>query len=233
VTVVREKNDGKRIPDTDNEKNMFTGLVETFGTITGIKNAGSSMVLSVKPLSEFEVQLGDSVAVNGVCLTVTKHNGDLSFDVSPETLKSTSLGELKISGKVNLERALRLSDRLGGHIVSGHVDGMGTIRDKKQVGEYTFISFESPPEILKYIVKKGSIAVDGISLTVVDLDHRSFSVAIIPHTLTATNLGDKGIGHRVNLEVDIIGKYVEKLLGPKNSDSSLMGLLKEKGFVNE
>jgi riboflavin synthase len=212
---------------------MFTGLVEIFGTITGIKNAGSSMVLSVKPLSEFEVQLGDSVAVNGVCLTVTKHNGDLAFDVSPETLKSTSLGELQISAKVNLERALRLSDRLGGHIVSGHVDGMGTVRDKKQVGEYTFFTFDSPPEILKYIVKKGSIAIDGISLTVVDLDHRSFSVAIIPHTLASTNLGDKGIGHRVNLEADIIGKYVEKLLGPKNSDASLMGLLKEKGFINE
>jgi riboflavin synthase len=191
---------------------MFTGLVEIFGTITGIKNIGSSMVLSVKPLSEFEVQLGDSVAVNGVCLTVTKHNGDLAFDVSPETLKSTSLGELQISAKVNLERALRLSDRLGGHIVSGHVDGMGTVRDKKQVGEYTFFTFDSPPEILKYIVKKGSIAIDGISLTVVDLDHRSFSVAIIPHTLASTNLGDKGIGHRVNLEADIIGKYVEKLL---------------------
>jgi riboflavin synthase len=212
---------------------MFTGLVEIFGTITGIKNIGSSMVLSVKPLSEFEVQLGDSVAVNGVCLTVTKHNGDLAFDVSPETLKSTSLGELQISAKVNLERALRLSDRLGGHIVSGHVDGMGTVRDKKQVGEYTFFTFDSPPEILKYIVKKGSIAIDGISLTVVDLDHRSFSVAIIPHTLASTNLGDKGIGHRVNLEADIIGKYVEKLLGPKNSDASLMGLLKEKGFINE
>lgn len=212
---------------------MFTGLVETFGAITAVKNTGNSIRLSVKPLSEFEVRLGDSVSVNGVCLTVTQHKGDLSFDVSPETLRSTNLGELRISDKVNLERALRLSDRLGGHIVSGHVDGIGTIRDKKQVGEYTFYTFESPADILKYVVKKGSIAIDGISLTVVDLDQRSFSVAIIPHTLTATNIGDKSIGDKVNLEADIIGKYVEKLVSKKDNDSGLMDLLKEKGFVNE
>jgi riboflavin synthase len=148
-------------------------------------------------------------------------------------MRSTNLGELKASDRVNLERALRVSDRLGGHIVTGHVDGIGTIKDKKQVGEYTFYTFESRPEILKYIVKKGSIAVDGISLTVVELDSRSFSVAIIPHTLTATNIGDKGVGDKVNLEVDIIGKYVEKFLDKKDSDTSLMELLKEKGFVNE
>lgn len=212
---------------------MFTGLVETFGSVTAVKKTGNSIRLSVKPLSEFEVQIGDSISVNGVCLTVTKHNGELSFDVSPETVRSTNLGALKTGNKINLERALRLSDRLGGHIVTGHVDGIGTIRDKKQAGEYTFYTFESPAEIIKYIVKKGSIAVDGISLTVVDLDHRSFSIAIIPHTLTVTNLGDKGIGDRVNLEADIIGKYVEKLLGKKDTDSHLMELLKEKGFVNE
>ncbi len=212
---------------------MFTGLVETFGTITSIRNTGNGIVLSVKPLSEFEVRLGDSVAVNGVCLTVTHHNGDISFDVSPESLKSTNLGAMKVSDKINLERALRLSDRLGGHIVSGHVDGIGTIRQKKQAGEYTFYTFDCPDEILKYVVQKGSIAIDGISLTVVDVDHSSFSVAIIPHTLSATNLGDKGVGNRVNLEADIIGKYVEKLLGKKDTGPSLMGLLKEKGFVNE
>ncbi len=212
---------------------MFTGLVETFGTITSIRNTGNGIVLSVKPLSEFEVRLGDSVAVNGVCLTVTHHNGDISFDVSPESLKSTNLGAMKVSDKINLERALRLSDRLGGHIVSGHVDGIGTIRQKKQAGEYTFYTFDCPDEILKYVVQKGSIAIDGISLTVVDVEHSSFSVAIIPHTLSATNLGDKGVGNRVNLEADIIGKYVEKLLGKKDTGPSLMGLLKEKGFVNE
>ena len=212
---------------------MFTGLVETFGTVTAVHNSGISISLSVKPLSEFEVHRGDSISVNGVCLTVTKHNGDVSFDVSPETLRSTNLGELKISTRVNLERAMKLSDRLGGHMVTGHVDGIGTITERKKVGEYTFYSVEAPANILKYIVKKGSIAVDGISLTVTDLDHRSFSVAIIPHTLTATNLGDKGVGDRINLETDIIGKYVEKFLGKDDGDSHLMELLKEKGFVNE
>ncbi len=222
---------------------MFTGLVETFGTISAVKDAGNGIRLSVKPLTDFEVQSGDSVSVNGVCLTVTEYgkgvsqyaptSSELSFDVSPETLRSTNLGELRIGDKVNLERALRLSDRLGGHIVTGHVDGIGKIREKKEVGEYTFYSFESPAEILGYVVKKGSIAVDGVSLTVTDLDRRSFSVAIIPHTLAATNIGDKRIGDKVNLEADIIGKYVEKLLGKKDSDSGLMELLKEKGFVNE
>lgn len=212
---------------------MFTGLVETSGTITAVKNAGNGIRLSVKPLSEFEVRLGDSVSVNGVCLTVTKHNGDISFDVSPETLRSTNLENLKVSHKVNLERALRLSDRLGGHLVTGHVDGTGTIRDKKRAGEYTFYTFETSADVLRYIVKKGSVAIDGISLTVVDIDHRTFSVAIIPHTAAATNIGGKGIGDRVNLEADIIGKYVEKLLGRKDTESNLMELLREKGFIND
>jgi riboflavin synthase len=212
---------------------MFTGLVETLGAITSLTHTGSGIRLSLKPLSDYEVQIGDSISINGVCLTVTKHNGDISFDVSPETMKSTNLGELQVGDKVNLERALRLSDRLGGHIVTGHVDNTGRIISRKPVGEYTFYTFESPPEILKYVVKKGSIAIDGISLTVNDLDSRSFSVAIIPHTLTATNLGGKNVGDKVNLEVDIIGKYVEKLLGKEGSGSSLMTLLKEEGFTND
>jgi len=211
---------------------MFTGLIEAVGTVTSVKNTGKVIKLSVKPPVDFETQLGESVSVNGVCLTVTKHNGDISFDISPETLRSTNLGKLKTSDRVNLERALRLSDRLGGHIVTGHVDGTGTVREKKQIGEYTFYTFESPPELLKYIVQKGSIAVDGISLTVVEVDNRSFSVAIIPHTLAATNIGDKDIGDIVNLEVDIIGKYVEKFLNRTDSDSTLMTLLKEKGFID-
>ncbi len=212
---------------------MFTGLVETLGSITSLKNIGNGIRLSLQPSTSFELNTGDSVSVNGVCLTVTKQDSDVSFDVSPETMKSTNLGELKVSDKVNLERALRLSDRLGGHIVTGHVDDVGKIINKKPVGEYTFYTFEAPPEILKYTVKKGSIAIDGISLTVIELDNRSFSVAIIPHTLTATNLGSKGIGDKVNLEVDIMGKYVEKLLGKKDPDSGLMELLKEEGFADE
>jgi len=212
---------------------MFTGLVETTGTAASVVNTGNGIRLSVKPASSFELQLGDSISVNGVCLTVTKHGAEISFDVSPETLKSTNLGALNVGDRVNLERALRLSDRLGGHIVTGHVDGIGVIKEKRKTGEYTFYTFEAPPEILKYIVKKGSITVDGISLTVVDLDSRTFHVAIIPHTLTATNLGEKGAGDRVNLEADIIGKYVERLLGTKGPDTGLMDLLKEEGFVNE
>jgi riboflavin synthase len=212
---------------------MFTGLVETTGTVSSVINRGNSIRLAVRLSSPFELQVGESIAVNGVCLTATNSEGDISFDVSPESLRSTNLGELRVSHKVNLERALRLSDRLGGHIVTGHVDGIGTIRDKKPSGEYTFYTIEAPPEILKYTVKKGSITVDGISLTVVDLDSRSFSVAIIPHTLTATNLGEKGAGSRVNLEADIIGKYVEKLLGKKTAGSGLMDVLKEEGFIND
>jgi len=212
---------------------MFTGLVETTGTVASVYNTGNGIRLSVKPASSFDLQLGESISVNGVCLTVTKYESAVSFDVSPETLKSTNLGELRVSGKVNLERALRLSDRLGGHIVTGHVDGIGVIKGKRKTGEYTFYTFDAPPEILKYIVKKGSITIDGISLTVVDLDTGSFNVAIIPHTLTATNLGEKGVGDRVNLEADIIGKYVERLLGKKGPDTGLMDLLKEEGFVNE
>jgi len=212
---------------------MFTGLLETKETVSSVTNTGNGVRLSVTQQADFDLQLGESVSVNGVCLTVIKHKGEISFDVSPETLKSTNIGELKVGDKVNLERALKLSDRLGGHLVTGHVDGTGTIRDKKLSGEYTFYTFDSSEEILKYIVQKGSIAVDGISLTVVGLDNRSFSVAIIPHTLTATNIGEKGMGDRVNLEVDIIGKYVEKFVAGKESVSGLANMLKEKGFVNE
>lgn len=212
---------------------MFTGLVETLGTVTSVRNAGNGIRLSLKPLSDFEQQIGDSISVNGVCLTVTTNDGDISFDVSPETMRSTDLGELKPGSRVNLERALRLSDRLGGHIVTGHVDGVGKIIDRKKAGEYTFYKFDAPPEVLKYIVKKGSVAIDGISLTVIECDNRSFSVAIIPHTLVETNIGEKKAGDRVNLEADIIGKYVEKFLGRKDTGANLAELLKQEGFTNE
>jgi riboflavin synthase len=215
---------------------MFTGLIETMGAVASVEKTGNGIRLSLRPLNDFEANPGDSVAVNGVCLTVTNPGRGFAcnaptFDISPETIRSTNLGELKAGDQVNLERALKLSDRLGGHIVTGHVDGVGVIKGKKQAGEYTFYTFESSQEILKYVVKKGSIAVDGISLTVVELDNKSFSVAIIPHTLTATNIGNKGPGNKVNLEVDIIGKYVEKFLNRKDTDRGLMELLKEEGFA--
>ncbi len=212
---------------------MFTGLIESLGTVSSITRTANGIRLSLKPSDPFELHIGDSISVNGVCLTATTDSGDIAFDVSPETMKSTNLGELTVGNRVNLERAMRLSDRLGGHIVTGHVDGVGTIREKRQSGEYTFYTFETPPPVTKYLVKKGSVAVDGISLTVVETDSRGFSVAIIPHTLAVTNLGDKGMRDRVNLEADIIGKYVEKFVSRSGSDSNLMELLSEKGFTNE
>jgi riboflavin synthase len=209
---------------------MFTGLVEALGHISSFQKTSNGMRLSMKPSSNMDVKIGDSIAVNGVCLTATTDQGSIVFDVSPETMKSTNLGELKVNQKVNLERALRLSDRLGGHIVTGHVDAVGKIRERRPEGEYTFYTFDAPPEVLRYIVKKGSVAIDGISLTVTGLDSGSFSVAIIPHTLTATNLGDKNKGSSVNIEIDIIGKYVEKFLGNKDNSKGLESLLKEEGF---
>ncbi|MDP3296746.1 MAG: riboflavin synthase [Thermodesulfovibrionia bacterium] len=210
---------------------MFTGLIENIGTVSSIKRAGGGLKISICPESAIELQIGDSVSINGACLTVVETGRDIAFEVSPETLRNTNLGELKVNDKVNIERALRLSDRLGGHLVTGHIDGIGVIIDKRQEGDYTFYTFEAHPKILKYTVEKGSIAVDGISLTVIGLDMKSFTVAIIPHTLTATNIGSKGIGDKVNLEVDIIGKYVEKFVSKQNNDPSLMELLKEKGFT--
>jgi len=210
---------------------MFTGLIENTGRVISTKKMGAGLKLFIRPEFDMELQIGDSVSINGVCLTVVETGKEIAFDISPETTRSTNLGELKINDKVNLERPLKPTDRLGGHIVTGHIDGIGSIKDKKQKGEYTFYTFEAPAEILKYIVKKGSVAVDGISLTVIGLNSRTFSVAIIPHTLTATNIGDKDIGAKVNLEVDIIGKYVEKFMNRKETNSSLAELLKEKGFT--
>jgi len=209
---------------------MFTGLVENTGKIISIRKTGGGLKITLTPASDLELNLGDSVSVNGVCLTVVQNGKDIAFEISPETLQSTNLGELKINDKINLERPLRLTDRLGGHIVTGHVDGIGSIIDKKPLGEYTFYTFEAPAEILKYIVTKGSVAVDGISLTVTGLDSRTFSVAIIPHTLSVTNIGEKGIGNKVNIEADIIGKYIEKFMDRKDTNNSLAELLKEKGF---
>jgi len=231
---------------------MFTGIIEGLGIITSIRKTGNGIRLCLKPVFSLQSTVGpqssllspqpkdcrlpiagESISVNGVCLTVAEiHNpkSAISFDVSPETLKSTTLGELKVNDKVNLERALRATDRLGGHIVTGHVDGVGSIKDKRKEGEYTFYTFSAPAEVLRYLVKKGSVAVDGISLTVIDIGDNYFKVATIPHTLKVTTLGFKGIGDRVNLEADILGKYVEKFL--YNRDNRLMERLKEEGYVN-
>lgn len=212
---------------------MFTGIVEGTGRVTSIRRLGKGVDLSIKPFSGFETKIGDSVSVNGVCLTAVQKNGEILFNVSPETLRNTNLGDLKVNDIVNLERALRVGDRFGGHIVTGHVDGVGRLTEKWVEGEYTFYKFEVPDEIWRYIVIKGSVAVDGISLTVTGLDNRSFNVAIIPHTIKVTNIGEKRIGDRVNIEVDIIGKYIERFLGERNKDNNIMALLKNSGFLGD
>ncbi|MGI6421712.1 MAG: riboflavin synthase [Syntrophomonadaceae bacterium] len=192
---------------------MFTGIIEEIGQVKQIKRGQQSFSLSIKAAKVLEeVKLGDSIAVNGVCLTVTGYSGaSFEADVMPETYQRTTLKTLKSGSPVNLERALRLSDRLGGHLVQGHVDGIGTIINKSVEDIAILYGIEAPAEILKYVVKKGSIAVDGVSLTVVEVDNNRFSVSLIPHTAKLTILGWKREGDPVNLETDIIGRYVEKL----------------------
>lgn len=192
---------------------MFTGIVEEVGRIkaigSGVLQVSASRVLE-------DVQLGDSIAVNGICLTVTEFNsGSFRADVMPETVRRTSLAELKIGSPVNLERALTLSSRLGGHMVSGHIDGVGRIVSLKDDKNAILMKIAADADILHYIVAKGSVALDGISLTVAAVTDRDFTVSLIPHTRQVTNLGSKGEGSLINIENDVVGKYVEKLLQPR------------------
>lgn len=194
------------------------------------KGKGARLFLDAKALSQ-EAKLGDSIAINGACLTVVEQRGSvLAFDISDETLKSTNLGELRVRDRVNLEPALRLSDRLGGHFVTGHIDGVGRMRSKILEGEVYKLVIETEPWIAEYLVEKGSVAVDGISLTVVDVMRDGFSLVVIPHTAKMTTIGLKGAGDRVNVEVDILGKYVSKYL-KKGEESDLMQTLREQGFA--
>jgi riboflavin synthase len=193
---------------------MFTGIVEEMGAVTSMDKtlAGTRMtILASTVLSDLKI--GDSVSVNGTCLTVvTKGERDFAVEVSPETLSVTTLGHLAAGAPVNLERAMKLNERIGGHLVAGHVDGVGTIRSRHQEGNAIFFTIEAPSEILRYCVVKGSITVDGISLTINEISDKGFSVAIIPHTAKVTTLGLKRVSDTVNLESDLIGKYVERLL---------------------
>ena len=193
---------------------MFTGLVEHMGTIVGIGKKGNSFHLTID--SQFDLtpsDIGASIAVEGVCLTVVKIEGKrFTVDVSPETLSRSTLEERKHGDLVNLERALRLSDRLGGHLVSGHIDGPGVIKDIKREENVIIYTFSTSPAVVRYIVVKGSVALDGISLTVNDVQDTEFSVSIIPHTASITTIGTRKVGDRINIETDIIGKYVEKFL---------------------
>lgn len=195
---------------------MFTGLVKDVGTIRRSAPTASGIALTIStawPTAELE--LGESIAVDGACLTVTATGDDtFSVEASRETLDRTTLGDRRVGDRVHLERALRLADRLGGHLVLGHVDAIGTCVGRTAMGDATRLDFEGPAEVMQYVIEKGSITIDGVSLTVNGCDSQRFDVVIIPHTSTATKLGDIEVGTRVNLEADVVGKYVKKFVHP-------------------
>ena len=206
---------------------MFTGIIETVGTVKHIDRAEGHARLTISADVEVlrDVKVGDSVAVNGTCLTVVERTDEgVSFDAVYETMRKTALGHLASGDPVNLERPLAANGRFDGHIVQGHVDMTGSIASIRQVDNSYMIYIDVPRDMMRYIVRKGSIAVDGISLTVVDAEDRTFSVAIIPHTWTATNLSSKRAGDPVNIETDIIGKYVEKLVGNNTYAMAPLGI---------
>jgi riboflavin synthase len=220
---------------------VFTGIIVELGEVVSVsrKPSGASLTLSTPALAE-DSALGDSIAVNGVCLTVVNRRGSiLTFDLSDETLRSTNLGQLIPGDRTNLEPSLRADGKLGGHFVTGHVDAVGRIRSKNLVGDTYEIIVEAPEKVTGLLVEKGSIALDGISLTVVNVSNDSFSVVIIPHTARLTTIGFKNSGATVNLEADIIGKYVARFLdqkaasGKTGGDKSLMKALTESGYIRD
>ena len=215
---------------------MFTGIVEELGVVRSIRRGARSAELSIGARTVLsDLKIGDSVAVNGVCLTATAvDGGGFTADVMHETLRRSSLGTLAPGGRVNLERAMAADGRFGGHIVAGHIDGTGTITEKRQDDNAVWYTVSAAPGLLRYVVEKGSIAMDGISLTVASVEADRFSVSVIPHTAAVTALGAKGPGDTVNLETDLIGKYVEKLLFPREDTPRTGGIslefLAEHGF---
>lgn len=215
---------------------MFTGIIEEVGTVIAVHHGSSSSFIKIQADKIFEdMHIGDSIAVNGVCLTVTEYSGKVfTADEMNETLERSSLGQLKNGSHVNLERAMAANGRFGGHIVSGHIDGTGTISEIKNDGIAVWYTVAAAPEILRYIVEKGSVAIDGISLTVAKVTDNSFSVSIIPHTASQTILSEKKVGDTVNLENDIVGKYIEKLIQLKSDNSSSkvsLEFLSRNGFI--
>ena len=214
---------------------MFTGIVEEVGTVNSVVNTGSFSGVRINAKTVLEgTKTGDSIAVNGVCLTVTKMgSGWFEADVMNETLRRSSLGSLSQGSPVDLERAMAAGGRFGGHIVSGHIDGTGSIVSMKNDGIAVWITIAADSRILRYIVEKGSVAIDGISLTVAKVTDNDLCVSVIPHTLKNTVLGFKKAGDTVNLENDIIGKYVEKLMQPADNDKGgiTAGFLMENGFM--
>lgn len=214
---------------------MFTGLIVEMGNIVSLQRSSKGLVLSVKSNEvASSANLGDSISVNGVCLTVvSKKNNRLSFDLSEETLSSTNLGTLKAGDAVNLEPSLRPDSRIGGHFVTGHVDCVGKIRSKVPLGDMTKFKIHAPKHIIALFVEKGSVAVDGISLTIVDIFKNGFTIVIIPHTAKLTTMGFKGPGDSVNIEADILGKYVAKFLSrEEHRDVRLIKTLTEKGYLS-
>lgn len=193
---------------------MFTGLIETLGTVSDLQPEPPGVRLSISAGIVAEgACVGDSIAINGCCLTVVAVDGaSLAFQAGAETLSRTNLGRLQPGSRVNLERSLKLGDRLGGHFVTGHIDGLGTLAERHDDGDWSTCWFQVPEELMRQVAPKGSIAVDGVSLTVVDVAQNRFSVALIPHTLAATTLGRLKTGETVNLETDVLAKYVERQL---------------------
>lgn len=217
---------------------MFTGLIEELGQLKSIKKKGNSMSLSISAQDIMnDLAVGDSIAVNGICLTVTDFaSGVFTVDVMPETLTRTSLNSLSVGSKVNLERAMAATGRFGGHFVSGHIDGVASLVEKTFVDNSVVFKFKFAAELNKYLVQKGSIAIDGVSLTIAQLGEAEFTVSIIPHTLAETNLGEYTIGDRVNIEVDMLAKYIESILSStdiaskKDKNNITEEFLREQGF---
>lgn len=212
---------------------MFTGIIEEVGTVRRLTTAPHRCELELAASRVLEgTQIGDSIEVNGVCLTVIRIGGDsFTADVMPETLRCSNLGQLKTGSAVNLERAMAANGRFGGHLVAGHIDGTGMIRAIQPEGNAKLVTISAAPQLLRYVVEKGSIAIDGISLTVVQVTRSDFTVSLIPHTGEETTLLRHRPGEMVNLETDIIGKYVEKLMQPKETGVTA-DLLRKSGFLS-
>jgi riboflavin synthase len=216
---------------------MFTGIIENKGKVLRVEYHGQGKRLTLElPENLTDVQPGDSININGACLTVVEKKGQtIGLDLSTETLQKTVLGDLIGGDFVNLERALKLTDRLGGHIVTGHIDGMGVIVEKRKETDFIHLRIRIPKAISRYVVQKGAIAIDGISLTVNECQEEEVQLALIPYTIEKTTLVEKRVGDRVNVEADILGKYVEKMLdqGGRKSKEIDLTFLKEHGFMGE
>lgn len=213
---------------------MFTGIIEEIGEVSRLQKREKSFKISIRASLILEdMKLGDSISTNGLCLTVSEFNQkEFTADIMPESLNRSNLGTLNVGAKVNLERAMSLNGRFGGHIVSGHIDGVGHILEVKKEENAIWFEIKTSLNLMRYIVEKGSITIDGISLTVAQVKAKSFSVSIIPHTLKGTIMADKKVGDTVNLENDILGKYIEKLWGDSSSSMKESSVTKEKLFNN-